>query len=262
MMLVSETSFRKAIVRPPADSFSLAISEQVPRPVIDVNLARRQHAEYCAAFRAVGIELIVLPPDEEHPDACFVQDTAVIFQNLAVLGRFGVESRRGEAEGIRRELQRHKRVVELRAPATLEGGDVLIVGSRIFVGISARTNRAGYAQLRELLELEGATVEAVPVPSGLHLLSGCCYLGRGVLLATEPYAHLPAFAGLDIITVPPDEAPAANALALGSTVMLPAGHPRTEAKIRARGFGVLPIRLSEFAKADGGVTCLSLLLYR
>ena len=256
----SKTLSRKAIVRPPGDSFSLAISEQVPRPTIDVELARRQHAMYCAALQDVGLDLIVLPPDEEHPDACFVQDTAVSFHDLAVLGRFGVESRRGEEEAVQRALQGHKRVMELRAPATLEGGDVLIVGSRIVVGISARTNRAGYAQLRELLELEGATVDALPVPSGLHLLSGCCYLGRGVLLATEHYADLPALAGLDIITVPAGEAPAANALAVGSSVILPAGHPCTEAQIRARGFRVLPVSLTEFAKADGGVTCLSLLL--
>ncbi len=251
---------RTAIVRPPGESFVHAISGQVPPPKIDVNLARRQHAEYCAALRATGLELILLPPDEAHPDACFVQDTAVIFQDLAIVGRFGVESRQGEEETIRRALHGHKRVVNLRAPALIEGGDVLILGTRVWVGLSARTNRSGYAQLRELLELEGATVDTLPVPSGLHLLSGCCTLGRGVLLATEIYASLPAFAGLDIITVPDGEAPAANALAVGSSVILPAGHPHTEAQIRARGFRVLPVPVTEFAKADGGVTCLSLLL--
>jgi dimethylargininase len=251
---------RKAIVRPPGESFLLAISEQVPRPRIDVGLARLQHAEYCAALRTAGLDLIVLPPDEEHPDACFVQDTAVIYNDLAVLGRFGVESRQGEQEGIRLALQERKRVVDLRTPATLEGGDVLRVGSRFFVGLSVRTNRAGYAQLRELLELEGAAVEALPVPTGLHLLSGCCYLGNSVLLATEVNAALPSLAGLDIITVSAEEASAANALAIGSLVILPAGNPLTEAQIQARGFRVLPVSLTEFAKADGGVTCLALLL--
>lgn len=249
-----------ALVRPPGDSFAQAISGQIPRPTIDVKLARRQHADYCAAIRAAGLDLIVLPPDEEHPDACFVQDTAVIFRKLAVIGRFGVESRQGEQDSIRLALQGHKRALELRAPATVEGGDVLIVGTRVFVGLSARTNRAGYVQLRELLDLEGATVDAVPVPSGLHLLSGCSYLGRGVVLASDVYASLPALAGLDIITVPFEEAAAANALAIGSTVILPAGNTRTEAQIQARGFHVLPVSLSEFAKADGGATCLALLL--
>jgi dimethylargininase len=185
----------RAIVRSPGDSFARALSGQVPRPAIDVALARRQHAEYCAALRAAGLDLIELPPDERHPDACFVQDTAVIYGDLAVIARLGAESRQGEQLAVRRALGGHKRLVDIRFPATLEGGDVLVVGSRVFVGLSARTNRAGFAQLRDLLELEGASVEALPVPDGLHLLSGCTYLGQGVLLATDAYAGVPAFTG-------------------------------------------------------------------
>jgi dimethylargininase len=250
----------RAIVRPPAESFVQALSEQVPRPIVDVALARRQHAEYCAALRAAGLELIELPPDESHPDACFVQDTAVILGSLAVIARFGAESRQGEQDAIRQALQGHKRPVEIHPPATLEGGDVLSVGSRLFVGLSARTNRAGFVQLRDLLETEGATVEALSVPEGLHLLSGCTYLGLGVLLATDSYMGLPAFVGLDIIHVPHGETRAANALAVGEHVILPAGYPRTAALVRERGFNLLPVPLSEFAKADGGATCLALLL--
>jgi dimethylargininase len=136
---------------------------------------------------------------------------------------------------------------------------VLVVGSRLFVGRSARTNRAGFAQLRELLELEGASVESLVVRQGLHLLSGCAHLGRGVLLATDLYADLPVFAGLDVIRVPAEEAYAANALGVGQYVLFPAGYPRTSSEITARGFEVLPLPMSEFAKADGGITCLSLL---
>jgi dimethylargininase len=249
----------RAIVRPPGDSLARALSEQVPRPVVDVALARQQHAQYCAALRAVGVELVELPPDQDHPDACFVQDTAVVLGSLAVIARFGVESREGEQEAIRRVLRAHKRLVEISPPATLEGGDVLSVGSRVFVGLSARTNRAGFAQLRDLLELEGATVEALTVREGVHLLSGCTYLGRGVLLATDLYADLPAFGGLDVICVPAAEARAANALAVDGCVLLPAGYPRTASRIRDHGFEVVPVPMSEFAKVDGGVTCLSLL---
>jgi dimethylargininase len=248
----------RAIVRPPGDNFARALSAQMPRPAINPDLARKQHSEYCAALRAAGLELTELPPDKDHPDACFVQDTAVIFDDLAVIARFGVESRQGEQHPIRQALMGRKRLREIRSPATLEGGDVLIVGSRVFVGLSARTSRAGFAQLRDLLELEGATVEALPVPAGLHLLSDCTYLGQGVLLATDSYADLPAFTGLDLIRVPPAEAQAANALAVGGHVILPIGHPHTTAQIRGRGFHILPVSLSEFAKADGGVTCLSL----
>ncbi len=248
-----------ALVRPPGESFTRALTAQLPRPAIDVDLARRQHAEYCAALRTAGLELIQLPPDKDRPDACFVQDTAVISGDLAVIARFGVESRQGERDAIRQALRGHKRLAEIRPPATLEGGDVLTVGSRVFVGLSARTNRAGFAQLRDLLELEGATVETLPVRESLHLLSDCTYLGQGVLLATDAYADQAAFTGLDVIRVPSDEAYAANALGVGESVILAAGYPRTAALIQARGFEVLPVPLSEFAKADGGVTCLSLL---
>jgi dimethylargininase len=248
----------KAIVRPPGVSFAQAVSSQQPRPTIDVALARQQHGEYCAALRTAGLDLLELPPDERHPDACFVQDTAVVFGDLAVVARFGVESREGEQEAVRTAFQGHKRLAEIRPPATLEGGDVLIIGPRLFVGLSERTNRAGFTQLRDLLELEGGSVAALPVPESLHLLSDCTYLGRGVLLAKESVASLPIFAGLDVILIPADEGYAANALGLDTYVILPAGYPHTAAQIRAREFTVLPVPLSEFAKADGGATCLSL----
>jgi dimethylargininase len=247
-----------ALVRPPGDEFAQALSEQIPRPSIDTSLARAQHVEYCAALRTAGLHLVELPADDPHPDACFVQDTAVIWGGVAVIARFGAESREGEQDATRHALQGVLRISEVRPPGTLEGGDVLIIGSRLFVGLSARTNRSGMAQLREVLELEGATVEALDVPEGLHLLTGCTYLGHGILLATDTYAHLPAFAGLEIIHVPSWEAPAANALAIGEHVILPVGYPRIAVAIRERGFEVLSVPLSEFAKADGGATCLSL----
>lgn len=248
----------KALVRPPGASFKHALGEQKPRPRIDVALAQEQHAEYCEVLRAAGLDLIELPPDEEHPEACFVRDAAVVFGTLAVIARFGVRSRQGEQDAICGALRGRKRLEEVRSPATLEGGDVLIVGSRVFVGLSPRTSRAGFAQLRDLLELEGATVEALPVPQGLHLLTGCSYLGRGVLLASDAYAEVSAFAGLQMVVVPSEEAYAANALAVGDAVVLPAGHPRTSRRLRTLGFEVLTVSLSEFAKADGGVTCLAL----
>jgi len=234
------------------------LSAQRPPPPIQVDLARQQHAEYCAALQAAGAEVIALPPEEGYPDACFVQDTAVVWGPLAVVTRFGVPSRQGEQEAIRGLLQAHKRVVEIQPPATLEGGDVLAIGSYFFVGLSARTNRAGFAQLRDWLEPEGATVRPVAVPAGLHLLTGCSYLGRGVVLAAPAWVDLPIWAGLDVIAVPPAEAYAANALAVGACTILAAGCPQTAAQLRGRGFEVLPVSLSEFAKADGGVTCLSL----
>ncbi len=251
----------RALVRTPGDSFARAVSSQWPRPAIDVDLAREQHREYCAALQDAGVELIELPHDESHPDSCFVQDTAVVWNGVAVMARFGEASREGEQEVVEQTL---RSLVTLRlfptpAPATLEGGDVLVVGTRVVVGLSARTNRAGFFYLRDVLELEGATVEALSVPQGLHLLSGCTYLGQGVLLVTDLYAGLPTFAALELIRVPPEEAYAANALGVCGSVILPGGFPRTASLLRDRGFHVLSVPLTEFAKADGGATCLSLL---
>jgi dimethylargininase len=252
----------RAIVRPPGESFARALSEQMPRPTIEVGQARRQHAEYCAALRAAGAELVELPPDEAFPDACFVQDCAVIWRGDAILARFGAKSRRGEETAVRGALERPGtlRVTAIEPPGTVEGGDVLVIGSRLLVGLSARTNRAGLAQLRDRLELEGATVDGLAVPEGLHLLSGITYLGRGTVLATDLYAEMRAFAGLEVIRVPAEEAYAANALGLGGAVVVPAGYPRTARLIREHGFEVLPVDLGEFAKADGGATCLSLIV--
>ena len=252
----------RAIVRRPAESYARALSAQQPRPTINVARARRQHAEYCAALRAASVELLELPPDESLPDACFVQDCAVIWDKVAIIARFGAPSRQGEQEAVGQALraQQTLKVSEIGPPGTLEGGDVLALGSRLVVGLSARTNRAGLVQLRDLLELEGAVVDGLPVPEGLHLLSGITYLGQGMLLATDHYADLPTFAGLEVIRVPGAEAYAANALGLGGSVIVPAGFPRTAALIRERGFEVLPVDLSEFAKADGGATCLALIM--
>ncbi|HNS50359.1 MAG TPA: arginine deiminase-related protein [Anaerolineae bacterium] len=252
----------RAIVRPPGESYARALSSQVPRPAIQVEVARRQHAEYRAALRAAGAELIELPPEEAYPDACFVQDCAVIWRGTATVARFGARSRRGEETRVRTALGTSTalRIHLIEAPGTLEGGDVLAIGSRLVVGLSARTNRAGLAQLRDRLELEGATVEGLAVPEGLHLLSGITYLGRGIAVATDPYAEMTAFSGLDMIQVPAEEAYAANALGLGGAVIVPAGYPQTAKLIRERGFEVLAVDLGEFSKADGGATCLSLIV--
>ncbi len=249
-----------ALVRPPGTSFAAALTAQQPRPIIDVELARQQHRAYCQVLRTAGLKLIELPAEEAYPDSCFVQDTAVIFGDWAILSRPGAESRRGEVDSVSRALQGRKRLARIEAPGTLEGGDVLVIGSRVYVGLSARTNPAGFVQLRDLLEPQGATVEAAPVSEVLHLLTGCTYLGQGVLLATDPLLDAPFCRGLDVVRVPPEEAYAANGLGVGRVALLPDGCPQTAAAVQARGFQVLTVSLSEFAKADGGITCLSLLL--
>jgi len=243
-----------ALVRPPGDSFARAISTSAV--AIDVALARKQHAEYRQALVATGIEVIALPPDERYPDSCFVQDPALIIAGTAIIARPGAASRLGEEEALARVLMNSFPLARISPPGTLEGGDVLILPDRVVVGRSGRTNRSGVSQLATAVPLP---VQEIPVTKGfLHLLSGVTHLGDGLLLAAENFALMPPLNQYPVLRVPQDEAYACNVLAVGTKVIIPAGYPETAATLRAHGFDVLPVPITEFAKADGGVTCLAL----
>ena len=249
--------FTHALVRPPGDSFAAAISST--NAAIDVALARAQHAAYCQALAAAGLIVEALPPDERFPDSCFMQDPAVVIAGRAIIGRPGAPSRQGEEEGLAATLTSRFSLTRLIPPATLEGGDVLILPDRVVVGRSGRTNAAGIAQLAVALAGTGLPVYAASVEPYLHLLTAVTHLGQGVLLAIEGWPLPPPLADLDVLRVPPEEAYAANSLGIGEHVIVPAGYPRVAAMLAARGFRVITVPTSEFAKADGGVTCLSLL---
>jgi dimethylargininase len=248
--------FTHALVRPPGDSFSLAIS--LTSAAINVALARGQHAAYCQALSAAGLIVEVLPADERFPDSCFMQDPALVIGGRAIIGRPGAPSRRGEEDGLVAALTDRFPLTRLIPPATLEGGDVLILPDRVVVGRSGRTNAAGIAQLAVALAATGLPIYAAPVEPYLHLLSAVTHIGQGVLLAIEGWPLPPPLADLDVLHVPPEEAYAANSLGIGEHVIVPAGYPRVAAMLAARGLDVLTVPTSEFAKADGGVTCLSL----
>ena len=252
---------RQALVRPPGDSFACAISSRnLP---IDVRLAQAQHKEYCEALAAAGVIVEALPADERYPDSCFMQDPGIVIGGRGIICRMGAMSRRGEEEAAAEALTRRFPLTRIVPPGTLEGGDVMVLPDKILVGRTARTNQAGIAQLVVALS-EAAPGEApmpiysVPVNDYLHLLSAATAVGRNTLIAVEAYAGHPHFAGLDVIIAPHEEAYAVNALGLGESVLVPAGYPRVAAALQGRGFTVLPVPVSEFAKADGGVTCLSL----
>ena len=251
-----------ALVRPPGASFARAISSRnLP---IDVRLAQAQHKEYCEALAAAGVIVEALPPDERYPDSCFMQDPAMVIGGRGIICRMGATGRRGEEAAVAEALAGRFPLTHIVPPGTLEGGDVMVLPQgKILVGRTARTNQAGIAQLVVALS-EAAPGEApaplysVPVSDYLHLLSAATTIGRDTLLAVEAYAGHPHFAGLDVIIAPPEEVYAVNALGLGESVIVPAGYPRVAAALQGRGFTVLPVPVSEFAKADGGVTCLAL----
>jgi dimethylargininase len=249
-----------AIVRPPSDAFANALSST--RAAIDPARARAQHAVYRAALADL-VEVVALPGDEELPDACFVDDCAVVLGGQALLTRPGARSRAAEPERLAADLARlvddlHR----MTAPATLDGGDVLRLGRTLVVGRSERTNQAGVEQLTRFAEAAGGRVEVAAVPVGtLHLQSAVTALADDAVVGTAELLEQPALRGLATrLVVPPEEAPACNLVAVGTTALLPTGCPRTAAAVHALGFDVREVDLGEFHKADGGATCLSLLV--
>jgi dimethylargininase len=249
---------RIALVRAVSDSIVDCELTHLERTSIDAARARDQHAEYCAALRAAGCEVVEVPALHDHPDAVFVEDCAVVVDGLAVITRPGAASRRGEVESVASVLARYRPLARIVEPATLDGGDVLRIGRTLFVGMTPRTNAEGIAQLRALLAPHGDAVVAVPVKGCLHLKTGVTEVAPGVVLINPEWIDPTPFAGLTRIEVDPDEPMAANALRLGDRVIYPDAFPRTAARLAARGVVLARVPADELGKAEGGVTCCSI----
>lgn len=201
-----------------------------------------------------------MPPLEEHPDACFVEDCAVVLDRVAVIGVPGAASRRGEVDSVAEALAPRRELLRMALPTTLDGGDVVRADDVLYVGWSSRTNHAGLRALAHLLLPYGYGVKAVEVRGCLHLKSACTYLGADVLLAHRPFANLERVRGVRILDVHPEEPFAATALRVGDTIVLDARGPRTADRVAAEGFAVRTLDIGEFSKAEAGLTCLSLLV--
>jgi dimethylargininase len=232
----------------------------LPRQMIDVARAAEQHRQYEECLRALGITVISLPPEPDLPDCMFVEDPAVVVNEVAVMTRMGAKSRRGESGGLATVLGRYRPLRWMHEQATLEGGDVLRLGSTVFVGVSARTNCAGVQQLSDELRPFGYTVKPVEVRGCLHLKSACCALGERTILANRSWLDRGAFEGFAIVDVPVGEPRAANVLAIGDTVVLPDCFPATAGLLERLGWKVRVLDISELMKAEAGVTCSSILL--
>ena len=231
----------------------------VSRSAIDVGRAQAQHDAYCVALEALGCEVIRLPAEAAFPDSVFVEDVALVFDEVAIATRPGAESRRDEGDVVLTALDGLREVLRIEAPGTLDGGDVLRIGKRVFVGESARSNAAGRAQLRDLLAPYGYTVAGVPTRDCLHLKSAVTQVGEDTVLVNPAWlVDASAFADFRQIEVDPSEEHAANAVRVGERLLYPDCFPRTLERLRAAGIDVTAVDVSELQKAEGAVTCCSI----
>jgi len=249
--------FSRALTRRPGRSLADGISTAgLGKPSLE--LAKAQHRAYVRALEDCGLTVEVLAAADEYPDAVFIEDVAVCTPSCVILTRPGAASRRGEAALVAADLARRFDCVERIEDGSLDGGDVMMVGTHFFIGLSGRTDAAGARQMREILARHGLTGSTVSFEGMLHLKTGLSYLENGVLLATAQAAAHPQFADFRVLDVPHDEAFAANSVWVNDRVVMPSGYPRTRARIEAAGYTVVEVDTSEFRKLDGGVSCLSL----
>lgn len=230
------------------------------RAPISVARAESQHLAYEAALRALGCEVRRVDPAPDHPDSVFIEDAAVVFDEIAVITRPGAESRRAETEAVERALAPLRPLARVVAPGTLDGGDVFVIGKRVFAGRTGRTNDDGIAQLRAALAPHGYTVEAVDVTGCLHLKTAVTAIDDATVLVNPAWVDARAFAPAAVVEVDPSEPMGANVVRIGDRLLYGGSYPRTLERLRARGHDVTTVDASELAKAEGAVTCCSLVM--
>jgi len=247
-----------ALVREIPDSFDRCIKPEVNPQPIDVGGARAQHLAYREALSSLGYTLIVLSPDNLYPDCPFVEDTAVVLNGRALITRPGALSRRGEVGAVAEALCHFLELTRMEAPATLDGGDVLRIGHKIFVGRTNRTNDEGIATLAAWA---GSSYEVTPVnlEEALHLKSVVNHLGKGIIFISGKGVDTAVFSGFEVVEIKGREAKRLSFLPVGNTVFLPSDCPETRALFESKGFTTIPLDIYEIRKAQAGLTCMSVL---
>lgn len=249
-----------ALTRPVSEAMTNCELTHLERVPLDIERARAQHERYTAALQDAGCRIVALPAADDLPDSVFVEDTAVVLDEIAIVTRPGAPSRRAEVAASADELARHRPVAHMHAPATLDGGDVLRIGRTLFVGASGRTSTEGVAQLREIAAPFGYRVVGVPVSSALHLKTAITAVAPDLLVVNPQWVDPHAFGTIRRIEISPDEPFAANALLVNGRVIYSSGFPRTAERLSAAGVDLALVDVSELAKAEGGVTCCCVLL--
>jgi dimethylargininase len=250
--------FNQAIVRKPcAEIVNGLTSSNLGTPNYD--LAIDQHAQYCKALESCGLRITVLEPDSRFPDSTFVEDTALITPKCAIITNPGAPSRKGETEEIKTVLKDHVDSLEaIEPPGNIEAGDIMMVDSHYYIGLSERTNEDGARQMITILDTYGLSGSVIKLEKVLHLKTGVSYLENNILLAAGEFIANSEFQKFTIIPVDDDESYAANSIWVNNNVIMPYGNRKTQKAVEEAGYNVIPVDTSEFRKIDGGVSCLSL----
>jgi dimethylargininase len=248
-----------ALTRGVSPNLSRCELEFLDRQPIDPVRAANQHRAYEDILESLGLRITSLPAEPDLPDSVFVEDPAIVLDEIAVICRPGAVSRRPESASIAAALESFRELKRIEAPGTIEGGDVMLVGKTLYVGASRRTNAEGIRQLGAYTAPFGYRVVPVPVLGSLHLKSGVCWLGDSAVLANRDWIDAAALKGFEIVDVPRHEPGAANVLRIGETIVMPASFPATRDLLEGRGYHVRTVDISELQKAEAGVTCSSLI---
>lgn len=249
-----------AITREVSSRFNECEITHIDRTPIDLDIARKQHHEYVQTLAKIGCQIIELDEEQDLPDSVFVEDTAFILPEVAVITRPGADSRKPETESIIQSLSSHRPLVHVVAPATVDGGDVLVLGKNIFIGMSTRSTPEAVTQLQGLLDNYGYTVVGVKLTDCLHLKTAVTRVDDNTLLINKNWVSPEHFTGFDLIDVDSSEPFAANCLPVKDVIIYPTTFPNTQKKLEQKGFKIVNVNLDELAKAEGAVTCCSLII--
>lgn len=249
-----------AITREVSSRFNECEITHINRTPIDLDIARKQHHEYVQTLAKIGCQIIELDEEQDLPDSVFVEDTAFILPEVAVITRPGADSRKPETESIIQALSSHRPLVHVVAPATVDGGDVLVLGKNIFIGMSTRSTPEAVTQLQGLLDNYGYTVVGVKLTDCLHLKTAVTRVDDNTLLINKNWVSPEHFTGFDLIDVDSSEPFAANCLPVKDVIIYPTTFPNTQKKLEQKGYKIANVNLDELAKAEGAVTCCSLII--
>lgn len=232
------------------------------RELIDYARACEQHRQYIAALHSLGLQVQVLPAESDLPDSVFVEDTALVLDECAVILRPGADSRKPETESIAKVLAPYRKLLFIEPPARVDGGDILHVGKKIYVGLSTRSDNLAIEQMQGYLRPFGYEVKGITVTGCLHLKSGVTQVSEDTLLINPQWVDKNCFDGMNFIEVDPSEPYAANAVLIGEVIIYPTAFPKTQKRLEAVGIRIVNVDADELAKAEGAVTCCSLIFQR